>query len=160
VKRPNALSGHSTEEPELTVTVDPARVVLVDDADDLRALIKRALDREEDFTVVGEAADGRAGVEVAQQELPDVVLLDIAMPVMDGLQALPQIRKLSPASVVVVLSGFGSDSRAAQKALELGAHGFLNKGDTQGKLVERLRVILASHRARTTMLNHRHAIDS
>jgi YesN/AraC family two-component response regulator len=144
----------------VTMAADPARVVLVDDADDLRALIKRALDREEDFTVVGEAADGRAGVEVAQQELPDVVLLDIAMPVMDGLQALPQIRKLSPTSVVVVLSGFGSDSRAAQKALELGAHGFLNKGDTQGKLVERLRVILASHRARTTMLNHRHVVDS
>jgi YesN/AraC family two-component response regulator len=144
----------------LTVTVDPARVVLVDDADDLRALIKRVLDREDDFTVVGEAADGRAGVEVSAHELPDVVLLDIAMPVMDGLQALPQIRKQSPASVVVVLSGFGSDSRAAQKALELGAHGFLNKGETQGKLVERLRVILASHRARTTMIKPRHAVES
>jgi YesN/AraC family two-component response regulator len=144
----------------VTVTVDPARVVLVDDADDLRALIKRVLDREDDFTVVGEAADGRTGVEVSQQELPDVVLLDIAMPVMDGLQALPQIRKQSPASVIVVLSGFGSDSRAAQKALELGAHGFLNKGDTQGKLVERLRVILASHRAHLTMMKPRHAVES
>jgi DNA-binding NarL/FixJ family response regulator len=144
----------------VTVTVDPARVVLVDDAEDLRELIKRVLDREDDFTVVGEAADGRAGIEATRSQLPDVVLLDIAMPVMDGLQALPQIRKVCPGTVVVVLSGFGSDSRAAQKALELGAHGFLNKGDTQGKLVERLRVILASHRARTTMMKPRHAVDS
>jgi DNA-binding NarL/FixJ family response regulator len=144
----------------VTLAADPARVVLVDDADDLRALIKRVLDREEDFTVVGEAADGRAGVEVTLRELPDVVLLDIAMPLVDGLQALPQIRKQSPASVVVVLSGFGSDSRAAQKALELGAHGFLNKAESQGKLVERLRVILASHRARTTMIKHRHVVES
>jgi DNA-binding NarL/FixJ family response regulator len=143
----------------VTIAPDPARVVLVDDAEDLRDLIKRVLDREDDFTVVGEAGDGRAGVEMAAELLPDVVLLDIAMPVMDGLQALPQIRKKSPATVVVVLSGFGSDSRAAQKALELGAHGFLNKGDTQGKLVERLRVILASHRARATMTASRHAVE-
>jgi DNA-binding NarL/FixJ family response regulator len=141
------------------LAAEPARVVHVDDADDLRALIKRVLDREDDFTVVGEAADGRAGVEVAHTSMPDVVLLDIAMPVMDGLQALPQIRKKCPATVVVVLSGFGSDSRAAQKALELGAHGFLNKGDTQGKLVERLRVILASHRARATMHKPRHSVE-
>ena len=112
------------------------------------------LDREDDFTVVGEAGDGRAGVEAAAEHQPDVVLLDIAMPVLDGLQALPLIRKNCPATVVVVLSGFGSDSRAAQKALELGAHGFLNKGDTQGKLVERLRVILDSHRARRPRWPH------
>ena len=143
----------------MTIAPDPVRVVLVDDADDLRDLIKLVLDREDDFTVVGEAADGRAGIEAAQSHLPDVVLLDIAMPVMDGLQALPQIRKACPATVVVVLSGFGSDSRAAQKALELGAHGFLNKGETQGKLVERLRVILASHRARSTMVRPRHAVE-
>jgi DNA-binding NarL/FixJ family response regulator len=127
-----------------------ARVVVVDDAEELRSLIRRLLDREDDFTVVGEAADGRAGVEVADAQQPDVVLLDIAMPVLDGLQALPLLRKKCPAAIVVVLSGFGSDSKAAQKALELGAHGFLSKGDNQGKLVARLRVILDSHRARTS----------
>ncbi|MBV9831556.1 MAG: response regulator [Marmoricola sp.] len=134
----------------MTIAADPVRVVVVDDSEDLRGLIRRLLDREDDFTVVGEAADGQAGVDTTDAQQPDVVLLDIAMPVLDGLQALPLIRKKSPASVVVVLSGFGTDSRAAQKALELGAHGFLNKGDTQGKLVERLRVILQSHRARAT----------
>jgi DNA-binding NarL/FixJ family response regulator len=127
---------------------DLARVVVVDDAEELRALIRRALDREDDFTVVGEAGDGQAGVDLADARQPDVVLLDIAMPVLDGLQALPLLRKRCPGALVVVLSGFGSDSRAAQKALELGAHGFLNKGDTQGKLVQRLRVILGAHRAR------------
>jgi len=142
------------------VPEQPLGVLVVDDTPDLRDLLRMALERRGEYRVVAEASNGREGIEMAASHEPDLVLLDIAMPVMDGLQALPQIRKLSPASVVVVLSGFGSDSRAAQKALELGAHGFLNKGDTQGKLVERLRVILASHRARTTMLNHRHAIDS
>ena len=134
----------------MTLAAEPVRVVVVDDSEDLRGLIRRLFDREDDFTVVGEAGDGQSGVDTAEAQQPDVVLLDIAMPVLDGLQALPLIRKKSPASVVIVLSGFGTDSRAAQKALELGAHGFLNKGDTQGKLVERLRVILQSHRARAT----------
>lgn len=134
----------------MTNAPEPARVVVVDDSEELRELIRRVLDREDDFTVVGEAGDGQVGIEMADLHQPDVVLLDIAMPVLDGLQALPLIRKRSPASLVVVLSGFGSDSRAAQKALELGAHGFLNKGETQGKLGQRLRVIVDSHRARTT----------
>ena len=143
-----------------TPEAEPARVVIVDDAEDLRTLIKRVLDREADFRVVGEAGDGKEAVEVAEREQPDVVLLDIAMPVMDGLQALPHVRKKSPAAVVVVLSGFGSDSRAAQKALELGAHGFLNKGETQGKLVERLRVIVGSYRARATMMTSTRSRDA
>jgi DNA-binding NarL/FixJ family response regulator len=134
----------------VTLAAGPARVVVVDDAEELRALIRRVLDRDDDFTVVGEAGDGQAGVDLAGEQQPDVVLLDIAMPVLDGLQALPLIRKKCPDTVVVVLSGFGSDSLAAQKALELGAHGFLNKGESQGKLVQRLRVIVDSHRARTT----------
>jgi DNA-binding NarL/FixJ family response regulator len=133
----------------VTLAAGPARVVVIDDAEELRELFRWVLDRDDDFTVVGEAADGKAGVEVAATHQPDVVLLDIAMPVLDGLQALPLIRKQCPESVVVVLSGFGSDSRAAQMALELGAHGFLNKGETRGKLVQRLRVILDAHRART-----------
>ena len=144
----------------MTIDMEPARVVVVDDAEDLRAMIGRALDREDDFEVVGQAGDGQEAVEVAERLQPDVVLLDIAMPVMDGLQALPHLRKKSPASVLVVLSGFGSDSRAAQKALELGAHGFLNKGETQGRLVERLRVIVGSYRARATMGNPRHPLRS
>lgn len=133
----------------MSFAVVPARALVVDDSEELRALIAMVLRREDDFDVVGEAADGLAAVNRAKELRPDVVLLDIAMPVLDGLQALPMIRKESPESLVVVLSGFGSDSLAAQKALELGAHGFLNKGDSRGRLVERLRVILSSHRART-----------
>jgi YesN/AraC family two-component response regulator len=139
----------------VTLVTDPLRVVVVDDSEDLRAWIRRVLDREDDFEVVGEAADGQAGVDVSSELLPDVVLLDIAMPVLDGLQALPIIRKACPDTVVVVLSGFGSNSAAAQKALELGAHGFLNKADTRGKVAEKLRVIVSSHRARATMLTPR-----
>ncbi len=143
----------------MTQAAEPIRVVVVDDSEDLRELIRLVLDREDDFAVVGEAADGRAGVDAASEHQPDVVLLDIAMPVLDGLQALPLIRKNCPTALVVVLSGFGSDSRAAQKALELGAHGFLNKGETRGRLVQRLRVIVESHRSRLTWVAPRRSVD-
>lgn len=139
---------------------DQARIVVVDDSEELRALIRRVFDREDDFSVVGEAGDGRAGVEVALEQQPDVVLLDIAMPVLDGLQALPLLRKSCPEALLVVLSGFGSDSMAAQKALELGAHGFLNKGDAQGKLARRLRVIVDAHRARSAWVITPRPVDT
>ena len=71
------------------------RVVLVDDTRDLRELMRLAMVRG-GFDVVGEAADGREGIEVCAQQQPDVVLLDLAMPVMDGIEALPGIREHCP----------------------------------------------------------------
>jgi len=74
----------------------PVRVVIVDDTDDLRELLRLALSRG-GMEVVGEAGDGLAGIEAVRLEQPDVVLLDLSMPVMDGLEALPRIRHLVPA---------------------------------------------------------------
>src|SRR4051812_11246986 len=74
-----------------SLTSSPIRVVLVDDSDDMRLLVRIALEREPDFTVVGEAADGQTGIEAVAAARPHLVLLDIAMPVMDGLQALTLI---------------------------------------------------------------------
>ena len=76
--------------------------------------------------VVGEAADGAAGIEVARAEIPDLVVLDLSMPVMDGLEARPHIRASCPAAAVVV-AGLGAD-RMAQRALAAGADGYLQKG--------------------------------
>jgi DNA-binding NarL/FixJ family response regulator len=107
----------------------PVRVVLVDDSEDFRYLFSMALEREGDFEVVAVAGDGAAGVRTVREHLPDLVLLDIAMPVMDGLQALTLIREEHPDVTVVVLSAFGPDTRAAEQATDLGADGYVRKGD-------------------------------
>jgi DNA-binding NarL/FixJ family response regulator len=119
-------------------------VVVIDDTDDLRQLVRMALERGGAFRVVGEAGDGAEGVLVVRSCQPDLVLLDIAMPVMDGLQALPLIREECPSAVVVMLSGFGELSEMPQRAMTLGAAGYLQKGGRLQALPEQLRVIVGS----------------
>ena len=120
----------------------PIRVVLVDDSADLRLLVRLALERESDFTIVAEAADGDAGVAAVAAHKPHLVLLDIAMPVMDGLQALTLIREESPGSIVVMLSAFTGSSGAIERAMALGAHGYIEKGGVEAMIAE-LRGVLA-----------------
>ena len=104
----------------------PYRVVLADDVADLRFLMTRALERSGRFRVVGTAANGREAIDQAVQHRPDVTLLDLAMPGMDGLEALPHIRRAVPDCTVVVLSGFDAETMQA-RALEQGAAGYLVK---------------------------------
>ena len=120
----------------------PIRVVLVDDSADLRLLVRLALEREADFTIVAEAPDGDSGVAAVAAHKPHLVLLDIAMPVMDGLQALTLIREESPGSIVVMLSAFTGSSGAIDRALALGAHGYIEKGGV-GEMIAELRGVLA-----------------
>ena len=103
----------------------PVRVVVIDDSEDLRGLLRFALSRA-GMDVVGEAGDGSAGLEVVREERPDVVLLDLAMPIMDGVEALPLIRELVPKAQIIVFSGF--DVPLAQQVLEAGADGHVVKG--------------------------------
>ena len=105
---------------------EPLRVVIIDDTVDLRELLRLALERG-GFEVVAEAGDGRAGIETVEEHRPDVVLLDLAMPVMDGLEALPTLRRLLPDGKIVVLSGFGAQQMAA-RAVAAGADGYVQKG--------------------------------
>ena len=117
-------------------------VVLVDDSEDLLALVRGALERTGRFEVVAEAADGEQGVAAAGDSQPDLVLLDIAMPVMDGLQALPLIRGRCPDAVIVMLSAFGDASGMPQRALSMGAHGYIHKDGRIQALPEQLSVIV------------------
>lgn len=116
------------------------RVVVVDDHPDVRGVIKALLGMEERYDVVGQAADGRAGIKAVGKEQPDVVLLDLAMPVMDGLTALPEIRRVAPAAKVVVMSGFGTDA-TVHTAMAQGADAFLHK---DADMAVKLLVVLAS----------------
>ena len=103
------------------------RVLLADDADEMRRLVALSLRLNGSFEVVGEAANGQEAVDLATSLQPDVVVLDLSMPVMDGLTALPLIKRAAPETVVVVFSGFdelqlGAGSRG------LGAAAYVEKG--------------------------------
>ena len=110
------------------------RVLLVDDVSDLRVMFRKAFERDPRFEVVGEAADGYEAIEQATTLQPDVIILDIAMPRMDGLQAIPLLHEASPPSKILVLSGFDT-ARVAAKALELTATAFLEKGAPAAQII-------------------------
>jgi CheY-like chemotaxis protein len=110
------------------------RVLIVDDNADIRRLVRLRLEMEGGFEVVPDAADGRAAIEAVGLHLPDVVLLDLSMPVMDGLEALPLLRQALPYGRIIMLSGFDS-VRFRARALELGADEYVEKGTALDQLV-------------------------
>ena len=109
-----------------TRSSEPLRVLLADDAVEIRLILRRSLELDGSVEVIGEASNGAEAVGLAAALGPDVVLIDLAMPVMDGLQAIPEIRKRSPDSRIVVLSAF-SASNMEEKAIHAGAAGFVSK---------------------------------
>lgn len=117
------------------------RIAVVDDSPDIRALFCAELSAGADFEVCADAADGVGAVDIARRLQPDVMLLDLSMPGMSGLDALPLILAASPSTAVVVLSGFGRRGYAGS-ACALGARGFLEKNLPVGGLCRRLRQVL------------------
>lgn len=118
----------------------PRRIIVADDVRALRQLLRGALENDPRFEVVGEAGDGAEAVELAARELPDLVLLDLSMPIMDGLQALPEIRRRAPRTRVVVYSGIVTP-QAEASAFSAGAHGFVRKGTSLKGLLDRLAAL-------------------
>jgi DNA-binding NarL/FixJ family response regulator len=102
------------------------RLIIVDDAVDLRKLLVLALGRDERLEVVADVGDGKQGVEAVHEHRPDLVLMDISMPVMDGLTATREIKRSYPDLLVAILTGYGDD-RVAEEATRAGADTFLDK---------------------------------
>jgi len=121
--------------------VAPIRIALVDDADEMRLLVGMSLTLSGEFEVVGEAANGREAVAVAQEHRPELMLLDLSMPEMDGLEALPLVLDASPETCVVVFSGF-DEAQLGREARSLGARGYIEKGTPLEDLVVLLRAYL------------------
>jgi DNA-binding NarL/FixJ family response regulator len=119
----------------------PYRTLLADDVFDLRFMVKLALERSGRFVVVAEAENGADAIKMAEQHQPDLVLLDVSMPVKDGLEALPDIRSAAPGAKVVMLSGFEA-GRLAVTALDAGASAYLEKGIPPTELVTELLKVL------------------
>lgn len=114
------------------------RAMLVDDDECMRMLMRVTLDASGDFEIVAEAGDGQRAIEHAQQLQPDVMLLDMSMPVLDGMAALEQIRSVSPSTKVLMMSGFDSDD-LADRAYELGAWGYIQKNMRPDQIIECMR---------------------
>jgi DNA-binding NarL/FixJ family response regulator len=115
-------------------------VVVVDDQDMVRAGFAALLDAQPDITVVGQAADGQAAVEVCSGTTPDVVLMDVRMPVLDGVEATKRLADTP--SRVLMLTTFDIDDYV-YAALRAGASGFLLKDATPDELVAAVRVVAA-----------------
>jgi DNA-binding NarL/FixJ family response regulator len=136
VSRPGGPTGPGRE--------GPVKVLLADDQALVRAGFKVLLDVEDDVTVVGEAADGADAVEQVRRHRPDVVLMDIRMPVLDGLEATRQIaatRGLEGVRVLI-LTTYDTDAYVFE-ALQAGASGFLLKDCGPAELLHAIRVVAA-----------------
>ncbi len=116
----------------------PVRVVVVDDNAPFRSVLRRLLDREPDIVVVGEAATGGQALEQVATAQPDLVLMDVSMPELDGIAATTRMKELHPDLPVVLLS-VGSKSQEIAAGLESGASEYLVKGASAATIVGAVR---------------------
>jgi two-component system NarL family response regulator len=98
------------------------------------------INQEPDLKVVGEAATGRGAIEVWRRHRPDVALLDLRMPEMDGLQAVEEIRREDASARIIVLTAFGTDNEVA-RAVKAGAKGYMLKDATREELLDCIRKV-------------------
>jgi DNA-binding NarL/FixJ family response regulator len=116
------------------------RVLLADDETMIRAGVRAILSVSDDIEIVAEAADGRAAVELALKHRPDVCLLDIRMPKLDGLQAAEELRRVLPETAVMMLTTFSEDEYIAS-ALGSGAAGFVLKSGDPRELIAGVQAV-------------------
>jgi CheY-like chemotaxis protein len=120
--------------PETRRRVRRVRVLIADDQPDFRTLLRRILERDGRFEVVAEASNGEEAVERTIEHMPDVTVMDLAMPVMDGFEAMRRLQQDAPDVKHVVLTAFDPDD-AAPEALETGAFSYLQKGVVMSQLL-------------------------
>lgn len=122
--------------------MDKIRILIADDHAVVREGTRRILEREEDLEVIAEAADGEEAVRRAAEFKPDVAIIDIAMPKLDGIEATRQIKALSPGITVLILSAY-DDDQFVFSLLEAGAAGYLLKDVRARELVDAIRAVNA-----------------
>ena len=116
------------------------RILLADDHTILRKGLRLLLEREPDFRIIAEAANGRDAIEAVSRETPDVVLMDIAMPLMNGIEAAKRISQEHPKTAIIILS-VHSDEAYVLRALKAGARGYLLKDSAESDLLQAVRSV-------------------
>ena len=122
--------------------MNPIRIAIVDDHTMVRQGLKLALELQDDFEIVGEAENGAAGVRLIQDIQPDVVLLDLNMPELNGIEVTQQVRRLSPPTKILILSGVQADARVFA-TIEAGVDGYIVKDASTTELAAAIRHIAA-----------------
>lgn len=122
------------------IEADVIRILAVDDHPLLREGIAALVSKQTDMRLVGEASSGRESVELFRQLLPDVVLMDVQMPDMSGIDALIAIRGEFPSAKVIVLTTYAGDA-LAQRALRAGAQAYVLKGSVRRELLDTIRAV-------------------
>jgi len=127
------------------VDPSPIRVLVVDDNEPWRRYLAAALRKEQGLQVIGEASDGLEAVQKAEELQPDLILLDIGLPTLNGIESARRIREVSPASKIL----FVSENRSAgiaEEALSTGAGGYVLKSDAAGELLPATKAVLEGKR--------------
>lgn len=123
-----------------TKTVRTIRVLLVDDTETVRRALMRALSVEPDLAVIGEAGDGEHAIHLALTLHPDIILMDLKLPDMSGIDATRRIKAAGEVSAVIMLTAFGGDETRATAA-KAGIALFHEKGDNLDDLAEKIRFL-------------------
>jgi len=118
------------------------RILLVEDHVIVREGTRQLLEREQDLEVIGEAGDGEEAVRLASQLKPDVIIMDVAMPKLGGVEATKRIKKLLPLTIVLILTGYDYDEYIFS-LLEAGAAGYLLKDVSGDELISAVRAVYA-----------------
>jgi DNA-binding NarL/FixJ family response regulator len=126
----------------MTTPTAPISILLVDDQALLRVGFRMVLEAEDDFTVVGEASDGAQAITLATSLNPDVVLMDVRMPGLDGIEATRKIMAAQPEARIIILTTFDLDEYAFG-GLRAGASGFLLKNAEPGALIAAIRTVVS-----------------
>jgi len=129
----------------MTVATRAARILIADDQTLFRAGLARLLDEDPRVEVVGQAADGLDAVKQAAKLKPDVILMDLKMPGLDGIEATRQISEADPPAKVIVLTTFETDSQVIQ-ALKAGARGYVLKDSTADAIVSSIVAVVSGER--------------
>src|SRR5689334_6970567 len=120
--------------------MSPIRILLADDHVVVRDGLRALVEKQPDMTVVGEAADGRDIVRLGEEQAPDVIIMDIAMPNMNGLESTCRIVASNPRTAIVILS-MHQDESYVLRSLKAGARGYLLKDSVRGDVVEAIRSV-------------------
>lgn len=137
--------------------MDRISVLVVDDFKDWRNQVRLLLQARPELQVIGEASDGSEAVKMAKELKPDLIVLDVGLPSLNGIEAARRIRKLSPNSKIIFLSMYDSVD-VAQEALNMGALGYVHKTRAQSELLPCINVVLQGEHTQqvqspTAMLN-------